>query len=164
MKPMEIGEMMLRSLKGRPILPESRRLAKVASRNGVLTTQLAQVTGLYFLESAGLPVSETVDTPFGTNRFPTAAYSCAATEEGKRYAEEKLREDGKNDAADLVRNTGEAYLGKGDKVADGWPVTAFASNAYVFGNGATCQEINSIIRGSSDYDGPPNPLRRVDFK
>jgi hypothetical protein len=125
---------------------------------------LAQVTGLYFLQSAGLPVSETVDTPFGTDRFPTAAYSCAATEEAKRYAEDKLREDGNNDAADQIRNTGEAFLGKGDKITNGWPATAFASNAYVFGNGATCEEINSIINGSSDYDGPPNPLRKVDFK
>lgn len=164
MKPMEIGEMMLRSLKGHALLPESRRLAKVASRYGVLTTQLAQITGLYFLESAALPVSETVDAPFGTSRFPTAAYSCVATEEGKRYAEKKLLEDGNDDAANQIRNTGVAYLGKGDKVANGWPVTAFNSNAYVFGNGATCETINSIIRGSSGYDGPPNPLRKVDFK
>jgi hypothetical protein len=164
MKPIEIGEIMLRSLKGHPLLPESRRLAQVASRYGVLTTELAQVTGLYFLESAKLPVSDTVDTPFDTSRFPTAAYSCVATEEGKRYAEEKLLEDGKVDTANQIRNTGVAYLGQGDKVSNGWPATAFASNAYVFGNGATCETINSVIRGSSGYDGPPNPLRKVNFK
>ena len=164
MKPIEINEMMLRSLKGRPLLPESRRLAKVASRYGALNSQLAKVTGLYFLEASGLPVSETVDTPFGINRFPTAAYSCAASEEALRYAEQKLREEGNADAANQIRQTGAAYLGKGDKVANGWPVTAFASNAYVLGNGATCDEINSIIRNSSGYNGPLNPLQRVDFK
>jgi len=164
MKPIEINQMMLRSLMGRPLLPESRRLAKAAARFGALTTQLAQVTGLYFMEASGLPVSETVDTPFGTSRFPTAAYSCASSEEGLRYAEAKLREEGNVDAANQVRDTGEAYLGKGDKVANGWTVTAFASNAYVSGNGALCEEINSIIRDDSDYYGPPNPLKRIDFK
>jgi hypothetical protein len=163
MKPIEIRDMMLRWLKGSPLMPESRRLAKVAARYGVLTRELARVAGLYFVESAVLPVSETVDTPFGMDRFPTGTYSCQATPEGKIYAEDKLRSNGYTAAANQIRDTGVVYLGKGDKVSDGWPATAFEARAYVFSNGAACEKLNSIINNSSGYTGPTNPLRLVAF-
>jgi hypothetical protein len=97
------------------------------------------------------------------DRFPTGTYSCQATPEGKIYAEDKLRSNGYTAAANQIRDTGVVYLGKGDKVSDGWPATAFEARAYVFSNGAACEKLNSIINNSSGYTGPTNPLRLVAF-
>lgn len=140
-------------------LPESNRIAKVAASNNALTTSIAGILGLYYLESASLPVSRTAEQPFDVNTvFPTAAYACTATGEAKDYAEFRLRQDGKSAAADRVAAADIIYLGKGDKVSDGWPVTTSASRAFRMANGATCGTINSYINNSSSYEGPRDPL------
>jgi hypothetical protein len=140
-------------------LPESNRIASVAASNNALTTSVAGILGVYYLESASLPASRTAQQPFDVNTvFPTAAYGCVATGEAKTYAEQRLRQDGKDAAADRVAAANIVYLGKGDKVSNGWNVTTSPSRAFRMANGATCSTINSNINNNSNYDGPRNPL------
>jgi hypothetical protein len=142
-------------------LAESNRVAKVAAKNRALTTKVAGILGSQFLEAASIPASETAQQPFDINFFPSAPYACQATEAGKAYAVERLIRDGKEEAAQRVRAADKVYLGPGDKISNGWPVTTSAASAYRFGNGATCSKINSIINDSGSYDGPSNPVQTV---
>jgi hypothetical protein len=140
-------------------LPESNRIAKVAASNNALTTAVAGILGVYYLEAASRPVSRTAQQPFDVSTvFPTAPYACTATGEAKDYAEQRLRADGKSDAANRVAAADVIYLGRGDKISDGWPVTTSPSRAFRMANGATCGTINSFINNDSSYEGPRNPL------
>ena len=158
----EISALITDYMQGFEPLPESNRIAKVAARNGALTTSVAGTLGSYYLESASMPISRTVQQPFDvTTVFPTAPYACAVSADAKAYAEQRLREDGKNEAADRVAATNDVYLGRGDKVSDGWPVTTTKNSAYRVANGSVCGELNSFISASDDYSGPQNPLQTV---
>ncbi len=148
-------------LLGIPPLAENNRVAKVAAKNNALTTKVAGILGSYFLETAGIPASETSQQPFDISYFPTAPYACVATDAGKAYAVDRLIQDGKIDAARRVQEADKVYLGPGDKVSNSWPVTTSASNAYRFGNGGTCSKINSIINDDGSYDGPSTAVQSV---
>lgn len=143
-------------------MPESNRIAQVAARNGALTASVAGTLGSFYLESASMPISRTVQQPFDvTTVFPTAPYACAVSGDAKSYAEEQLRKDGNNDAADQVAAANEVYLGRGDEVSRGWPITTSRSRAYRVANGSVCGDLNTYIRGANDYTGPQNPLQTV---
>lgn len=161
MKPKEISQRLNSALEGFNPLPESELLAEAAYRQGVLTNELASVAGLSFLETARLPVSSTVETPFTTSRPPTSTYACLATQEGKAYAEDRLRKRGRDEDANRVRESDEIYYGPDDNVASGFPATTSKSRAYRFANGAACDELNARILGDSKYRGPSNPLQTV---
>ena len=158
MKPDQILMLLKENLQGQDPLPESRVIAEFANQQGILTTEIAEITGIVFHEVAGLPISQTVDAPFGINRPPTGQYVCQATDEAKKYAEQELRDDGDQHSADQVKDADRIYLGAGDKIANGWPATVSTSKAYRFANSSTCDELNSIIEGDDSYDGPDNPL------
>jgi hypothetical protein len=158
----EITALITEYMQGFEPLPESNRIAQVAARNGALTTSVAGTLGSYYLESASMPISRTVQQPFDvTTVFPTAPYACAVSANAKAYAEQRLREDGKNEAADRVAAANDVYLGRGDKVSDGWPITTSKNSAYRIANGSVCGELNSFISGANDYSGPQNPLQTV---
>ncbi len=140
-------------------LAESNRVARVAAKNNALTTKVAGILGSQFLEVASIPASETAQQPFDITFFPSAPYGCVATDAGKAYAVQELLNDGKVEAARRVEAADKVYLGPGEKISNGWPVTTSASNAYRFGNGATCGKINSIINDSESYNGPSNPVQ-----
>jgi hypothetical protein len=140
-------------------LAESNRVARVAAKNNALTTKVAGILGSQFLDVASLPASETAQQPFDISFFPSAPYGCVATDAGKAYAVQELRNDGKAEAARRVEAADKVYLGPGEKISNGWPVTTFASKAYRFGNGGTCSKINSIINDSESYKGPANPVQ-----
>lgn len=161
MTPNEMASLIVEYLEGVGPLAESNRISEVASENGALTTRVAGILGIYHLEVASRPISETVRQPFDTTVFPTAPYACEASGEAKDYAERELRADGKIEAANRVASADVVYLGRGDKVSDGWPVTTSRSRAYRIANGSVCRKINSIIRDDDRYDGPRNPLQRV---
>lgn len=140
-------------------LAESNRVARVAAKNNALTTKVSGILGSQFLEVASIPASETAQQPFDISFFPSAPYGCVATDAGKAYAVQELRNDGKEEAARRVEAADKVYLGPGEKISNGWPVTTFASRAYRFGNGGTCGKINSIINDSDSYKGPSNPVQ-----
>lgn len=144
-------------------LAESNRVARVAAKNNALTTKVAGILGSQFLEVASIPASETAQQPFDISFFPSAPYACVASDAGKAYAYERLISDGKLEAAERVARADKVYLGPGEKVSNGWPITTSASQAYRFGNGATCGKINSIINDSGSYDGPSNPVQTVNL-
>ncbi len=148
-------------LVGTQPLAESHRVAKVAAKNKALTTKVAGILGIYYLESASLAASDTAQQPFDITHFPTAPYACVATKDGQAYAVEQLIKDGKRETAQRVAAADQVYLGPGDKISNGWPVTTSSSNAYRFGNGGTCSKINSIIENDGNYAGPSNPVRSV---
>jgi hypothetical protein len=60
-----------------------------------------------------------------------------------------------------VAAANDVYLGRGDKVSDGWPITTSKNSAYRIANGSVCGELNSFISGANDYSGPQNPLQTV---
>lgn len=161
MTPGEIIGYITEYLDGISPLAEGHRIAKVASKNRALTTKVSAILGSQFLEVASLPASETAQQPFDINFFPTAPYACVATAEGKAYAERRLRADNKNSLADQVAAADVVYLGTGEKVSNGWPITTTTADAFRFGNGATCSKINSLIRDDRNYDGPSNPVETV---
>jgi hypothetical protein len=134
-------------------------VARVAAKNNALTTKVAGILGSQFLEVASIPASETTQQPFDISFFPSAPYGCVATDTGKAYAVQELRNDGKEEAARRVEAADKVYLGPGEKISNGWPVTTSTSNAYRFGNGGTCEKINSIINDSESYNGPSNPVQ-----
>jgi hypothetical protein len=107
------------------------------------------------------PPARSAQQPFDVTNFPTATYSCVATDSAKAYAEQRLREENNIEAADRVAAASTVYLGPGDKVSRGWPVTTSPNNAYRFGNESVCREVNSIIERDSTYNGPPNPVGTV---
>ena len=148
-------------LEGIAPLAESHRVARVAAKNGALNSRVASILGSEFLETAARPVSETAQQPFDVTYFPTATYSCVATNSAKAYAEQRLRDENNIEAADRVAAASTVYLGPGDKVSRGWPVTTSPNNAYRFGNESVCREANSIIERDSSYKGPPNPVGTV---
>ena len=148
-------------LEGIAPLAESHRVARVAAKNGALNSRVASILGSEFLETAARPVSETAQQPFDVTYFPTATYSCVATDSAKAYAEQRLRDENNIEAADRVAAASTVYLGPGDKVSRGWPVTTSPNNAYRFGNESVCREANSIIERDSRYKGPPNPVGTV---
>jgi hypothetical protein len=144
-------------------LAESNRVARVAAKNNALTTKVAGILGSQFLEAASIPASETAQQPFDISFFPAAPYACLASDAGKAYAVDRLIRDGKYEAAARVEAADKVYLGPGEKISNGWPVTTSASQAYRFGNGGTCSKINSIINDSESYDGPSNPVQTVNL-
>jgi hypothetical protein len=148
-------------LEGIAPLAESHRVARVAAKNGALNSRVASILGSEFLETAARPVSETAQQPFDVTYFPTATYSCVATDSAKAYAEQRLRDENNIEAADRVAAASTVYLGPGDRVSRGWPVTTSQNNAYRFGNESVCREANSIIERDSRYNGPPNPVGTV---
>jgi hypothetical protein len=151
-------------LEGTRPLAESHRVAQVAATNNALTTRVAGILGINYLESASIAASETAQQPFDISYFPTAPYACVASEEGQAYAVDQLIKDGKIDTARRVAAADKVYLGPGDKISNGWPITTSSSNAYRFGNGGTCGKINSIIENDASYDGPNNPVRTMVIK
>lgn len=148
-------------LEGLAPLAESHRVARVAARNGALTAKVAAILGSEFLDTASLPVSGTSQQPFDVTYFPTASYSCVVSDSAKSYAEQRLRSDNKPEAADRVAVSNTIYLGPGDTVSNGWPITSSSSNAYRFANQSVCRELNSLIERDGSYQGPPNPVRTV---
>jgi hypothetical protein len=158
LKPEEIIAYITDYLEGTTPLAEGNRIAKVAEENQALTTKVAAILGRQFLEIASLPVSVTSQPPFDINNFPTTPYACVVTDAAKDYAVRRLIEDGKYDTAAKVAAADKVYYGRGDKVSNGWPVATSPSQAYRFGNGASCRRLNSIIESSSSYDGPSNPV------
>jgi len=165
MSPKEIAALIKQYMEGIEPLPESNRIANVAAANRALTTSVAGILGVSFLESASLPVSQTAQQPFDvTTVFPTASFACASSGEAKDYAELRLRQDSKDATADLVAAADVIYLGKGENAGDAWPVTTSKSRAYRMANGSVCNTINSFINNSSDYQGPVNPLSTIELK
>jgi hypothetical protein len=160
-KPEEFIGFVTDYLEGLAPLAESHRVARVAAKNGALTARVASILGSDFLETAARPVSETSQQPFDVTYFPTASYSCAATDSAKAYAEQRLRADNNPAAADRVAAANTVYIGPGDKVSNGWPITTSAANAYRFGNQSVCRQLNTIIERYSSYQGPPNPVGTV---
>ena len=159
--PNEFIEFVTDYLQGFAPLAESHRVARVAAKRGALTARVASILGSEFLETAALPVSETAQQPFVVTSFPTATYSCVATDSAKAYAEQRLRDNNNIEAADRVAAASTVYLGPGDKVSRGWPITTSQNNAYRFANQSVCREANSIIERDSRYNGPPNPVGTV---
>jgi hypothetical protein len=148
-------------LQGIAPLAESHRVARVAAKHGALTAKVASILGSEFLETASRPVSETAQQPFDVTYFPTASYSCVASDSAKAYAEQRLRADNNPAAADRVAAANSVYLGPGVKVSNGWPITTSPANAYRFGNESACRQLNTIIERDSNYQGPPNPVGTV---
>jgi len=157
----EISSVITTYLMGIEPLPENNRIADVAARSGALKTSVAGILGVDFLEASATPISQSTQQPFDVTLFPTASNACASTGEAKDYAEQQLREDGNIEFADQVAASDVIYLGKGDQVSQGWPVTTSRSNAYRLANGSTCNQINSIIRSYNTFGGPSNPLENV---
>lgn len=165
MSPKEVAGLIKEYLKGIEPLPESNRIAMVAAANGALTTSVAGILGMSFLESASLPVSQTAQQPFDVNTaFPTAPYACSSSADAKVYAEQRLRQDSKDATADRVAEADIVYLGRGENATDAWPVTTSPARAYRMANGSVCNTINSVITNSSGYEGPVNPLSTTVLK
>ena len=172
----EIARRIKSALSGFDPLPESYLLARAAKHYGVSDSELDAMMGLAFYEIGMKPISITNNTPFSTDRFPTASYACAATSETKKYIENTLRNDGRDEAADRVRDSDEIFFGTrnglteewptpfdagGPSIVDEWPVTANKSRAYRFAGGSECEEVNSRVRDYKKYKGPSQPTRRV---
>jgi hypothetical protein len=157
----EMASVITEYLRGIEPLPENNRIADVAARNGALQTSVAGILGIDFLEASSVPISQSAQQPFDVTLFPTAGHACASSGEAKDYAEQQLRDDGNTELADQVAAADVIYLGQGDKVSQGWPITTSKANAYRLANSSTCDQINSVIRSYNSYGGPSNPLQNV---
>ena len=160
----EVRSIILSNLNGQDPLPESRLVAMYAASIGIMSQEVASVTGQDFVNSARMPVSVSVDAPFDVDRPPTANYACEASREAKDYIVDEALRDGREKAAQKAASADRLYLGKPDADFDGWPVTRDPKKAYRFASGGQCQRYASQIERDDRYAGPSNPLVAIELK
>ena len=158
----EVRRIILSNLGGQDPLPESRLLAQFAASLGILSTDLAGVTGQSFTNDAKTPLSIAVDTPFDVSRPPTANYACQASDAAKDYIIAEALRKGRKDLAKRAAQADRLYLGRPDKGLDGWPVTKDPSKAYRFASSSQCSRYGNRIQDDNRYKGPSNPLVAIE--
>ena len=72
--PQQIERLIVENLKGQDRIPESLQLADLAEDEGVLTTELSGILGVDFDQSAGQPVSRTLNDPYNADYPPSLKY------------------------------------------------------------------------------------------
>ena len=160
----EVRSIILTNLNGQDPLPESRLVAIYAASIGIMSQEVASVTGQDFVNSAKVPVSVSVDAPFDVDRPPTANYACEASKEAQDYIVDEALRDGREKAAKKAASADRLYLGKPDADFDGWPVTRDPQKAYRFASGGQCQRYANQIERDKRYSGPSNPLVAIELK
>jgi hypothetical protein len=138
-------------------------VAQFANSLGILSTDLAGVTGQSFTNEAITPLSIAVDTPFDVSRPPTANYACQASDAAKDYIIAEALRKGRKDLARRAAKAKNLYLGRPDKGLDGWPVTKDPSKAYRFASSSQCGRYGNRIQDDKRYDGPSEPLVAVEL-
>lgn len=135
----DLAALLVANLGGQNPLPESRRIAKQAYSQGVLSTQLAGILGIDFQNNASLPISTTVDTPFSPlTQMPVGRYVCSATPEARARGALEAQ------PGEFNYNGEAAYFGRGSKASQGYPATSQKSEAYVFSDPGVCAELNRL--------------------
>ena len=159
----EVRRIIVTNMGGQDPLPESRLVAQFASSLGILSTDLAGVTGQSFTNDAKTPISIAVDTPFDVSRPPTANFACHASDAAKDYIVSEALRKGKKDLARRAAQAKRLYLGRPDKGLDGWPVTKDPSKAYRFASSSQCNRYGNRIQDDQRYEGPSDPLVAVEL-
>ena len=72
--PQQLERLMVENLKGQDRIPESLQLADLAEDQGVLTTELSGILGVDFDQSAGQPISSTLNDPYPAAYPPSLKY------------------------------------------------------------------------------------------
>lgn len=72
--PQQLERLMVENLKGQDRIPESLQLADLAEDEGVLTTELSGILGVDFDQSAGQPISRTLNDPYSAAYPPSLKY------------------------------------------------------------------------------------------
>lgn len=135
----DLTALLMANLGGQNPLPESRRIAKQAYLQGALSTKLAGILGIDFLNNASFPVSTTVDTPFSPlTEMPVGRYVCSATPEARSRGALEAK------PGEFNYNGEAAYFGRGSKASQGYPATTQKSEAYVFSDPGVCSELNRL--------------------
>ena len=159
----EVRRIIVSNLSGQDPLPESRLVAQFANSQGILSADLAAVTGQSFTNDVKTPLSIAVDTPFDVSRPPTANYACQASDAAKDYIIAEALRKGRKDLANRAAKAKTLYLGRPDQGLDGWPVTKDPSKAYRFASSSQCSRYGNRIQDDKRYDGPSQPLVAVEL-
>ena len=72
--PQQLERLIVENLKGQDRIPESLQLADLAEDEGVLTTELSGILGVDFDQSAGQPISRTLNDPYTADYPPSLKY------------------------------------------------------------------------------------------
>ena len=159
----EVKSIIVSNLSGQDPLPESRLVAQFADSLGILSSDLAGVTGQSFTNDAKTPLSVAVDAPFDVSRPPTANYACQASDAAKDYIIAEALRKGRKDLANRAAKAKNLYFGRPDKGLDGWPVTKDPSKAYRFASSSQCSRYGNRIQDDKRYEGPSDPLVAVEL-